>query len=188
MKHAMLDIETLGTAPGCIVLSVGAARFDPAAGETSDHFYETINFKDSVLKGLWCDPNTYNWWQKQSKEAREAAFKGEKSVEEVVKLFSSWVRDAAVEHWWAQGSDFDFPIWEGVLKSVKSHAPWKFWQKRDTRTLYAVAGLQSDSFSREGTYHNALDDTLHQIRCVHDCYRHLGLAKSSTPVDELDDL
>ena len=27
--HAMIDIETLGTSPDCVVLSVGAVKFDP---------------------------------------------------------------------------------------------------------------------------------------------------------------
>ena len=27
--HAMIDIETLGTEPDCVVLSVGAVKFDP---------------------------------------------------------------------------------------------------------------------------------------------------------------
>ena len=27
--HAMIDIETLGTEPGSVVLSVGAVKFDP---------------------------------------------------------------------------------------------------------------------------------------------------------------
>ena len=32
--HAMIDIETLGTEPGCVVLSVGAVKFDPFNSET----------------------------------------------------------------------------------------------------------------------------------------------------------
>ena len=190
MKHAMIDIETLGTKPGCIVLTVGAARFDPLTGETSDHFYEAISFKNSVLQGLFCDPNTHAWWQKQHEEARKAAFAGEKSLSDVAKAFSSWSRDAAVEHWWCQGSDFDFPIWEEAMKAAKASSPWKFWQKRDTRTLYAVADFDAKNFPREGTYHNALDDSLHQIRCVHECYRRIGLVKSTTltVIDDLEDL
>ena len=27
--HAMIDIETLGTEPECVVMSVGAVKFDP---------------------------------------------------------------------------------------------------------------------------------------------------------------
>ena len=27
--HAMIDIETLGTGPNCVVLTVGAVKFNP---------------------------------------------------------------------------------------------------------------------------------------------------------------
>jgi hypothetical protein len=189
MKHAMLDIETLGTTPGCIVLTVGAARFDPYTGETADHFYEAISFKNSVLNGLVCNPSTHAWWQKQHEEARKAAFAGEKSLSDVAAAFCSWSRNSAIEHWWSQGSDFDFPIWEAAMKAAKREAPWKYWAKRDTRTIYAVAGFDPDTLKREGTYHNALDDSLHQVCCVHECYRLIGLVKSDPIIiDDLEDM
>ena len=40
--RVMLDIETLGTDPGAAVLSIGACRFDTAAGKPEDTFEASI--------------------------------------------------------------------------------------------------------------------------------------------------
>lgn len=188
VPHIMLDIETLGTKAGCVVLSVGAAAFDPTSGEVSSSFYEAIAFKDSVLSGLTVDPETYAWWQKQDAEARRQAFAGENTLFGTATRFAEWAIPHRASDWWCQGSDFDFPIWGAAMKAAGITQPWKFWQVRDTRTLYAVAKMNKDAISRDGTYHNALDDSLHQIRCVHECYRLLGLAKPVAASPETHDL
>lgn len=189
-EDIMVDIETLGTKPGCIVLTVGAALFVPQTGEVKSTFYERIAFEDSVLRGLVVEPDTYAWWQKQDEEARKEAFSGEKNLSEVALAFEQWVRShKGVQDFWCQGTDFDYPIWEAAFKRGSiANFPVKFYQKRDTRTVYSVAGFDPAMLTREGTYHNALDDTLHQIRCVHECYRRLGMAATpTTPASDLDE-
>ena len=38
--HAMIDLETLGTAPDCAVLTIGAIKFDPNIAKPAwDEFY-----------------------------------------------------------------------------------------------------------------------------------------------------
>ena len=180
--HLMLDIETLGTKPGCIVLTLGAAKFDPLTGALGSTFYEAINFKSSVLAGLKCEPNTYAWWQKQSAESRKAAFAGETELRDAMSRFAKWAHTGGEpQHWWSQGSDFDFPILEAAFRAVNMQAPWRYWAKRDTRTAYAIAGFDSKEAdkTRQGTYHNALDDSLHQIKCVHASYVKIGLGTAT---------
>jgi len=188
----MVDIETLGTKPGCIVLTIGAALFVPQTGEVKSTFYEKISFKDSVLRGLVVEPDTYTytWWQKQDEEARKEAFSGEKNLADVALAFEQWVRShKGVRDFWCQGTDFDYPIWEAAFKRASiANFPVKFYQKRDTRTVYSVAGLDPAMIKREGTYHNALDDVLYQVRCVHEAYRLIGLAAVPEEIDELEGL
>lgn len=47
----MLDIETLGTKPGCMVLSVGACTFNLATGEIGDEFYMTLQMNPQQAVG-----------------------------------------------------------------------------------------------------------------------------------------
>jgi hypothetical protein len=64
MINVMVDIETLGTEPGCVVLSIGAVAFDKEMGFVED-FYEVINTVDSFSEGLTYDNDTLAWWKKQ---------------------------------------------------------------------------------------------------------------------------
>ena len=38
MRHVMIDLETLGVVPGCVVLQIGAVCFDPNGGELGEKF------------------------------------------------------------------------------------------------------------------------------------------------------
>lgn len=187
-EDIMIDLETLGLKPGCVVLSIGAAKFSPTTGEVVSKFYERIAFKDSVLRGLTVDPDTYQWWTKQDKEVFAETMSGTKSLIDVCLDFQAWVREHSdVRDFWCQGTDFDFPIWEAAYSRGAPLANYfaNYYQRRDTRTLYAVAGFDPSLLTREGSHHNALDDVLHQIRCVHESYRLLGLAEQQEEIDEL---
>lgn len=50
------------------------------------------------------------------------------------------------------------------FNAVGVRCPWKFWNVRDVRTAVDLLGINPKEFTRDGTYHNALDDCLHQIK------------------------
>ena len=73
--HAMIDIETLGTEPDSVILSVGAVKFDP------------FTFTDPHAKTLWRPSadeqmtadrsvleDTLKWWSKQPQHIQDEAF------------------------------------------------------------------------------------------------------------------
>lgn len=193
-SHIMIDIETAGTKPGCVVLSIGAAEFVPLTGDILGTFYTTINFKDSVTRGLVVDPSTWTWWQDQDAEVRKEAFGGERMLPDAMIEFEVWVRDRKhVKNFWSQGSDFDFPILQAAYWDTSpARFPIPYYQRRDTRSLYAVAadiaGVDTELFRKRGDdYHNALGDVKHQIRCVHECYRALASA-AQNKTDEIEEL
>lgn len=65
---------------------------------------------------------------------------------------------------WGNGSTFDITILEAWFNAVGVRCPWKFWNVRDVRTAVDLLGINPKEFTRDGTYHNALDDCLHQIK------------------------
>ena len=69
MSRIMVDLETLGTAPGSVILSIGAVRFDVEKG-LLDEFYVNIDVESSQRLGLTIDGDTVMWWLKQSDAAR----------------------------------------------------------------------------------------------------------------------
>ena len=70
MRHLMLDLETLGTTPGCVVLSIGAVEFD--LDGIKSEFRAHIDVDSSTALGLKVDARTVMWWLDQSKEAQNA--------------------------------------------------------------------------------------------------------------------
>jgi len=166
MTDIMADIETLGKKPGCIVLSIGASTFDPYDEYESNDFYVNICPYDSMKLGFTTDPDTIKWWSKQSKESKEQLKDNRKSVYDSVKEFHTWFKDVKGEKLWCQGINFDEPIMNELFVRMDIPIPWKFWNVRDTRTVYDVCNFDARSEPRGGTYHNALDDSKHQIKCL----------------------
>ena len=169
--HIMLDLETLGTEPGCVVLSIGAVVFDPQTKDVGREFYVNICPDDSTDHGLKTDPRTVEWWSQQSQEAQDALKTDRRILNEALDEFTAWLHHESgfsceQPRIWCQGATFDAPILEAAYKALGQWAPWKFWNVRDTRTVYDLADFDHNSIEREGTYHNALDDAKHQVLCV----------------------
>lgn len=169
MANIMFDLETFGTAPGSVLRSIGAVVFDPETGAIGDTFYKNITRASCEAVGLVVDPATEAWWDKQPAEARAALDVDPQPIAEVATAFHQFFREAGGVQIWCQGANFDSVLWEAAIRKVwpsKSFVPWKFWNVRDTRTVYELARFDPNSIQRDGTYHNALDDSLHQVKCV----------------------
>ena len=67
MKHVMVDLETLGTLPGCAIMSVGAVFFDESG--LGDEFCMVARQDNYTQAGLAIDADTASWWAQQSPEA-----------------------------------------------------------------------------------------------------------------------
>ena len=80
-KDAMIDIETLGTVSGNIILSIGYLEFDPRGkddflsllGNGRNHIYQ-LDVTEQLDLGYTIDPETQEWWGKQSQEAQDRVF------------------------------------------------------------------------------------------------------------------
>lgn len=165
----MLDLETLGTAPGCVVLSIGAVFFDPLVG-LGPELYGVLSTQSCKDNGLKVDVNTQQWWSKQSDEAqqvlRDAEAPEAAPLVDGLQAFTKWVKEtrSADVFVWGNGSDFDQPIITAAYNAIGMNPPWRFWNNRCFRTLKALYP-QVPAPARIGTYHNALDDA--KTQAVH---------------------
>jgi hypothetical protein len=159
----MLDLETLGTAPGCAVLSIGAVAFDQYGGQLGPEFYEVISRASCRKHGLIEDEDTLAWWSKQSSQARQVLADAEASTAQglggvLVKLTGYLQKFGKRDlHIWGNGSDFDQPILAACFRVVKYPLPWLYYNNRCYRTLRSLASIPGAA-PRQGVYHNALDD------------------------------
>ena len=167
MNHVMLDLETLGTAPGSAILSIGAVVFD-LDGALGASFYANIDGASCIDAGLKTDPQTVKWWRSQSLDAREALQLNKRPLSEVVADFGTWFSLNRGHCVWAQGANFDPPLWEAACRAIGKSPPWRYWNARDTRTVYDICGFDAKAFPRgaAAVYHNALDDAKHQVACL----------------------
>lgn len=182
MKHLMIDLETLGTAPNAPVIAIGAAFFDPSTGKLGGTFDAAIDLADAMRYGR-ADGNTIKWWMGQSEAARKNVTRGRHSAEKVWGMFHTFcLQNGDDVKPWGNGSSFDISICEYAFGRVLDKAtPWKFWNVRDCRTIKELAdGIVTFNEKLEGTAHTALDDAMHQAKWVSAYWQGLkGLGKPS---------
>jgi len=166
MAHIMFDLETWGTRPGSAIRSIGAVVFCPRSDVIGETFYHNICDVSCREAGLTVDPQTERWWAQQSLAAQESLTHDVKSLDYAVNAFHVWFGRQGGTRVWCQGANFDSVLWEAAAAAVGARVPWKFWNVRDTRTIYEAFGFNDKSLPRSGTYHNALDDAKHQALCV----------------------
>lgn len=169
MYDLMLDLETYGTRPGCIIRSVGAVMFDPydAPGVRGNTFYMNVERSSQEKMGLVVSESTEKWWTSDKmKVANDALMKDQRPVKHVIDEFIAFWKINGARRVWGQGANFDDPIFTAVMEKCGREVPWKFWDSRCTRTAYALGGVNFNAVKRVGTHHNALDDAIHQAKCV----------------------
>ncbi len=168
--HAMVDIETLGTKPGSVILSIGAVMFDDLGVLGGPMpFYRNIDVFSSLMAGLVIDPATVEWWREQSDAARGALSSEKHSLGSVLGEFYQWLRPAA--YVWAKGPDFDLVLLDAAYAAAGIGRPWSYRNTRDVRTILAIAGVTQEP---NGTKHHALDDACSQANAVVAAYKALG--------------
>lgn len=165
MAHVMIDIETLGTRPGSVILSLGAQVFDPMTGELGASFYANVDPESCRALGLTEDASTVKWWAEQSSAARSALEKDQQVLPDVLAGFCMWWAKVGGEFVWGHGANFDVTLMEAAFDAAMSEAPWKFWNVRCCRTVLALANRRPDRRTTE-VAHNALHDAQAQARAV----------------------
>lgn len=165
MMDVMLDLETLGTAPGSVILSIGAVMFDRNGLGTE--FYTVINQMSCMDAGLKTDPDTLAWWTQQSPEARqvlEDSRTSDMELADALRCLNAFLdrigKDVRV---WGNGSDFDNVLTVAAFKAAGIKPGWRFSNSKCFRTL---KGLRPNHVLpvREGTHHNALDDAKYRAK------------------------
>lgn len=162
----MLDLETLGTKPGSVVLSIGATTFDGKHGLTNQHFHAHLSLAAQVDAGLTIDPSTVLWWLGQSPEAQAAIGRGQliaSTPEDILTSFALWYTAQKGEAIWGNGSDFDLPLLAAVYHAFGMTPPWKYNAGRCCRTIMALTGKKMGAFGTVNPLaHDAHADAVYQ--------------------------
>ena len=172
----MLDIETLGTRPGCVVVTLGAVKFDPYTQEMpGPGIYMRLDADEQIALGREVQEDTMLWWMKQAEDVREEAL-GEGDRVSLATMYHDLNKFlVGVENIWCQGPAFDIVILENLYRQMGWPTAWQFWQIRDSRTLFGVHGDPREK--GKAGLHNALEDCVSQAQGVQQIYHALKLEK-----------
>jgi exodeoxyribonuclease VIII len=182
--HVMLDLETLGTKPGCPILAIGAAvitNYREYPLQKITLLDVTINEGQARLNNP--DPDTVDWWNRQEQEARDRLFNNPDSIYIVDALnhFNSFLlqlKNTPTDRIiiWGNGATFDEPIIKEAMIRYDIEPVWTFRDSMCFRTLKEIGkllGIQEPEFA--GTKHIALNDALHQAQWAQLIFDNIGI-------------
>jgi DNA polymerase III epsilon subunit-like protein len=167
-RQVVVDLETLSTHPNACIVSIGAVSFNLQDG-ILDEFFINVDATSSKSHGLHLDPNTIQWWQKQSIEAQKSWQTDPQPLDYALGKFADFYQKG--NPIWGNGSSFDITILESAYYAIGwdkdkvygNHLPWKFWDIYDMRTLTSILGKKLE---KTGINHNALDDSIAEAKLL----------------------
>lgn len=185
MTDVMVDLETLSTKNNAAIAVIAAIKFNLDAPlfkltevPEAEKFYRRIDIESCKNIELDVDEKTIAWWKTQPEEPQKEIFENLNRVQliDALKDFSLWFGkfDRRI---WSQGANFDIPILSEAYQRFKIQTPWKFWNARDTRTLYQIADFSYNDDKKE-MLHHALHDCQRQINAVKHCYQPIKKART----------
>lgn len=166
----MIDLETLGSTPGCAILSIGAVRFFPHLNGLQAEMYSRVNLQSCLNAGLKVEGDTFYWWLDQSEQARKALHDDRLyTLEDNLIALRSFINPE--DFVWGHGSSFDLAVLASAYKAVGFSKPWEFRQERDTRTLLHQAGM---TMTKSVDAHHALFDARQQALVIMQAMKKVG--------------
>ena len=180
----MIDFETLSSRPDAMILSFGAVLF---VADQDEHdyprkkFYEKPSMKSQQRIGMHIEPNTVRWWLRQSGDARAEFYSDNdlylNDLGTVLLAFNDFIGVHPPKRIWSHGATFDLPILQLLYSRSGLDLPFKYWDCRDTRTLFDLAGndptLKGLLKPKGITAHNAVIDCENQANAVNYAWRKL---------------
>ena len=168
MKHVMVDLETLGVTPGCVVLSIGSCVFDRE--KIHDTFTTNIDIKAQTEAGQRIEGGTLEWWlgNKRNPLANRLHVQ---APQDALLEFAKWLLMQRPARIWANSPMFDMAILAEMYRihSGQNALPWNYWELRDYRTAVQCLSKPAKAILKgRPVAHHALQDAMDQAQVLID--------------------
>ena len=176
--HLMIDFETLGLRPNSVILSAGVCSV-PASLVPEAQWYGEFDAleQEGDPYNRVTDPNTLSWWMTQGNIPQ-----GEMPLQEGIISLQAHIANLAQQYkieLWANGTDFDIPLFYNALDQQNCPAPFKYDAVRDYRTMRkAFWEVPSPPF--QGKKHHALHDAKNQAAHLNLIFNHIQKLRGIT--------
>lgn len=147
LTHVMVNIETLGTSPGCVVLQIGAVAFNldwelRSQQLESEHRFEvSVDVFSSMMHGMQVDPRTVEWWRGRDLPTQFNVMRAPVDLPRALQRLSDFLEDVKPDFLWAKGPQFYQTCLEAAYAAADLPPPWKYNQWLDLRTAWRVAEM-----------------------------------------------
>lgn len=172
--HLMIDIETLGTGPESVVLSVAMLPFGATIDALGKPIKFGINKEDQFIEGRRIDSATAVWWLRQSPAAIAVMADMQENAVSLSRARGIIAETIGLgyEGIWANDPDFDCAI----LRNLCPDISWPFWTHRSMRTVKALAEVNSIDLSKivNPNAHDPEQDCYTQVRQVMEVHNRLS--------------
>lgn len=181
MKDLMVDLETLNNTPNSAVVSACFIMFDITSGEYAVHYNCNVSLQSSLDSGLTIKEETFYWWLNNSQSARNSINPNQNSNPTVsLDALYNVISGVKFDQIWSRGADFDIAILRNIFE--KLNKPDIINRKgRCVRTMQEVAPYiyeHAVSLYKQSlpafTEHDALHDSIAQIKGVSAVYNHIN--------------
>ena len=168
--YLMIDIEGLATTHDTTILTIAAQEFNPLErGSLGREFYARVTLESQ--EDRYIDEATLQWWATQPAIVRDEAFAEDDRVPLEEALRGLYKLAWQAKRVWAQGPTYDMNILEHAFKSRGMALPWKFFNVRDSRTLFSLV----PDLNKYPASHHALEDCRRQIQLLWDSLEFLKI-------------
>ena len=163
----MVDLETTGLSKDhSAIIQIAAVRFNLETHDVDHNFFDKCLM---IPPGRTWDENTRHWWIKDKSDILMSIYERMADPAAVITEFFDWSGGVVGPYrFWAKPISFDFPFLESYFTQFGLPMPYSHRVGRDLRSFIAGCNptFNENTVPFEGTAHNALYDTLHQIRLL----------------------
>lgn len=174
MYEVMIDIETLGTSPGSVILQIGACTF--TQHELGPHRWcHSLPLGPQLAAGATIDAGTLTWWSSPDRldgyrTLLEHCAAADPVVGHTLGRLSDWLREVGGSQVlvWANSPAFDLVLLEDLCRRFDVIPPWSYRNFRDYRTALRIYGYESerDVLPPPEGRHHALTDAVYQAQVL----------------------
>jgi|JI10StandDraft_1071094.scaffolds.fasta_scaffold492163_2 hypothetical protein len=175
ITDVVVDIETLGTQPGCPIIQIGYCGFDACDASFTPLISAAYRIPLSAIQGKdKINGDTLDWWFNQSANAVAELISGAGALSATkpseVSMLTAFAQDIAQHvqraNLWGNSHSFDLVLIEAALARHGMEKHWNFRNERCYRTLKEeLYWVKADPFI--GTKHTALHDSYNEAAHLH---------------------